>query len=98
MICPKTFSFISVPACYFVNIVQFIIVEEVHVYIVSKLLKRGNVRVKVTNVRDKVFTAQKEDQFFEKHHVRRCPIFRPKSSEDQKKDHYVPEAAPEQST
>ena len=31
-ICPKTFSLISVPACYFVNIVQSITVEEVHVH------------------------------------------------------------------
>ena len=28
---------------------------------------------------------QKENRFFEGHHVRRCRIFRPKSSEDQKK-------------
>ena len=31
-ICPKTFSLFSVPACYFVNIVRSIIVEEVHVH------------------------------------------------------------------
>ena len=30
-----------------------------------------------------IFTAHKEDRFFEDHHVSRCPIFRPKSSEEQ---------------
>ena len=33
---------------------------------------------------------QKEDRFLKDHHVRRCPFFCPKSSEDQKKGHYVP--------
>ena len=38
---------------------------------------------------DYTFTAHcaTEDKFFEGHHVRRCPIFGPKSDEDKKKGH-----------
>ena len=36
-----------------------------------------------------IFTMQKEDRFFEGHHVRRCRVFPPKSSEDQNKGHHL---------
>ena len=36
-----------------------------------------------------IFTTQKEDMFFEGHHVPRYPSFCTKSSEDQKKGHLV---------
>ena len=55
-------------------------------FIVPKLLKRDNVG------EYHIFTAQKEDRFCEDHHVRRCPIFRPKSSEYQKKKSPRPRA------
>ena len=36
-----------------------------------------------------IFTVQKEDRFFEGHHVRRCPFFFSKASEAKKKGHHV---------
>ena len=56
-----------------------------YVIIITQLVVRSSFSIVQYTQGCHIFTAQKEERFLEDYHVHRCQIFRPKSSEEQKK-------------